>query len=276
MNGLTQSGNVDRRPHLLRFVVLIAAALMLSLSAFSTSAQAAELEADDRARARRLRIARRMGRGGRRAAQGRLPDGDADARPGFGGGRRGDRALDAGFDPGRQDPGGTLLRRVRDHQRRQRPNRRPRTGLHGGVRPRQQGDDHHPERGLHAGGVSGPSGVRRPAVPRRHRRPEVLPRGLRPGLESEVGRRDRRPTAPNEPVPLRHSIRAGRLGTRSRRGTQSRLTTVPSTLPCSGSWPSAAGSTTVEFSAASHVGGLTHYKARFVKLIEQAADATGT
>jgi pimeloyl-ACP methyl ester carboxylesterase len=37
-----------------------------------------------------------------------------------------------------------------------------------------------------------------------------------------------------------------------------------------------AGSTTVEFSAASHVGGLTHYKARFVKLIEQAADATAT
>ena len=37
-----------------------------------------------------------------------------------------------------------------------------------------------------------------------------------------------------------------------------------------------AGSTTVRFSAASHVGGLTHYKARFVKLIEQAAQATGT
>jgi pimeloyl-ACP methyl ester carboxylesterase len=37
-----------------------------------------------------------------------------------------------------------------------------------------------------------------------------------------------------------------------------------------------AGSTTVEFSAASHVGGLTHYKARFVKLIEQAAHATAT
>jgi pimeloyl-ACP methyl ester carboxylesterase len=35
-----------------------------------------------------------------------------------------------------------------------------------------------------------------------------------------------------------------------------------------------AGSTTVEFSAASHVGGLTHYKARLVKLIEQASDAT--
>jgi pimeloyl-ACP methyl ester carboxylesterase len=36
-----------------------------------------------------------------------------------------------------------------------------------------------------------------------------------------------------------------------------------------------AGSTTVQFPAASHVGGLTHYKARFVKLIEQAIQATG-
>jgi pimeloyl-ACP methyl ester carboxylesterase len=35
-----------------------------------------------------------------------------------------------------------------------------------------------------------------------------------------------------------------------------------------------AGSTTVRFSAASHVGGLTHYAARFVKLIEQAIDGT--
>ncbi len=37
-----------------------------------------------------------------------------------------------------------------------------------------------------------------------------------------------------------------------------------------------AGSTTIQFSAASHVGGLTHYAARFVKLIEQAVDATAT
>ena len=37
-----------------------------------------------------------------------------------------------------------------------------------------------------------------------------------------------------------------------------------------------AESTTVKFSAASHVGGLTHYAARFVKLIEQAIDATAT
>jgi hypothetical protein len=37
-----------------------------------------------------------------------------------------------------------------------------------------------------------------------------------------------------------------------------------------------AGSTTVEFAAASHVGGLTHYAARLVKLIEQAIDETAT
>jgi pimeloyl-ACP methyl ester carboxylesterase len=35
-----------------------------------------------------------------------------------------------------------------------------------------------------------------------------------------------------------------------------------------------AGSTSVQFSAASHVGGLTHYAARFVKLIEQAIDGS--
>jgi Alpha/beta hydrolase family len=35
-----------------------------------------------------------------------------------------------------------------------------------------------------------------------------------------------------------------------------------------------AGSTTVQFPAASHVGGLTHYSTGFVKLIEQAIDAT--
>jgi pimeloyl-ACP methyl ester carboxylesterase len=37
-----------------------------------------------------------------------------------------------------------------------------------------------------------------------------------------------------------------------------------------------AGSTTVQFDDASHVGALTHYSARFVKLIEQAALATAT
>jgi len=35
-----------------------------------------------------------------------------------------------------------------------------------------------------------------------------------------------------------------------------------------------AGSTTVQFDDASHVGGLTHYFARFTKLIEDAAETT--
>lgn len=35
-----------------------------------------------------------------------------------------------------------------------------------------------------------------------------------------------------------------------------------------------AGSTVVQFDDASHAGGFTHYAARFVKLIEQAAEAT--
>ena len=48
-------------------------------------------------------------------------------------------------------------------------------------------------------------------VPDRHRRPAVLPRGLRPGLESEAGRRDRSPATPHKPGPVRHSIRPGRL-----------------------------------------------------------------
>src|SRR5256885_4030908 len=42
MNVLTQSATVDRRARLLRCGALIAAAVMLSLSAFSTSARAAE------------------------------------------------------------------------------------------------------------------------------------------------------------------------------------------------------------------------------------------
>ena len=51
-----------------------------------------------------------------------------------------------------------------------------------------------------------------PSFPMVHRRSTVLPPGLRPGLESEAGRRDRSPAAPDEPGPLRHSIRAARMG----------------------------------------------------------------
>jgi hypothetical protein len=37
---------------------------------------------------------------------------------------------------------------------------------------------------------------------------------------------------------------------------------------------SRAGAITVQFDDASHAGGFTHYAARFVKLVEQAAAAT--
>jgi pimeloyl-ACP methyl ester carboxylesterase len=127
-----------------------------------------------------------------------------------------------------------------------------------------------PERWLHAGGVPGPSGAR-PGVPLLRRRPAVLPRGLRPGLEPEAGRRDRRPTAPNElglfvtpsgaaewhTLPLWYAVSA-----------HDRVID-PALLRF---MAQRAGSTTVEFSAASYVSGLTHYTARFVKLIERTSE----
>src|SRR5690349_8985067 len=56
---------------------------MLSLAAFFHQRPSGKAGRDDdgRARARRLRIVCRMGRSCRRAAQGRLPDGDPGARP---------------------------------------------------------------------------------------------------------------------------------------------------------------------------------------------------
>src|SRR5437764_8337311 len=70
MKGLIQSVSVDRRARLLRFGALIAAALMLALS-FLRQRPSGGVGPDDRACARRLRIACRMGPGGLRAAQGR-------------------------------------------------------------------------------------------------------------------------------------------------------------------------------------------------------------
>ena len=65
--------------------------------------------------------------------------------------------------------------------------------------------------------------------------PEDFAQDLNPKLGAEIAAQQR-PTSlglfvtPSGPRPP---------GTRSRRGTQSRPTTAPSTLPCSGSWPSA-------------------------------------
>ena len=220
-------------------LLVVAAALMLSLLSVLRQRPSGGAEPDDRARARRLRIACRLGGSRQRAAQARLPDGDPelglesvaddvaivrstlDSIPG-------DKILVG------HSYGGFVITNAATG----------RTDVRGLVYTAA----YVPEsgetittlgEGYIAGRVSEPSGVRRPAVPHRHRRPAILPRGLRPGLESEAGRRDRSPAAPNEPGPLRHSIRTGRLARVSRRGMQSRPTTAPSTLPCSGSWPSA-------------------------------------
>src|SRR5207253_4221766 len=106
-------------------------------------------------------------------------------------------------------------------------------------------------------------------------RPAVLPRGLRPGLESEAGGRDRSRAAPTS---------LGLFGTPSGPAAWHAL---PSWYAVSAHdraidpalqrfMAQRVGSTTVQFAAASHVGGLTHYAGRFVKLIEQAIDATAT
>ena len=81
MHGLTQSVTMDRRVRLLRLGALIAAALMLSLVILLHQRPSGGVGPDDRARARCLRITGRMEPRGRRAEQGRLPNGDADARP---------------------------------------------------------------------------------------------------------------------------------------------------------------------------------------------------
>ena len=81
MNGLTQSVTMDRKARLRRLGALIAAALMLSLVFFSTSARAAESDPTIVLVHGAFASPDGWSRGGRRAAQGRLPNGDADARP---------------------------------------------------------------------------------------------------------------------------------------------------------------------------------------------------
>ena len=95
-----------------------------------------------------------------------------------------------------------------------------------------------------------------PGAPLGHRRPAVLPRGLRPGLESEAGRRDSSPAAPDEPGPS-SSLPSGPGAWHA----------LPSWYAVSGEdraidpnlqrfMAQRAGSTTVQFNDASHVGGL--------------------
>src|SRR3954451_21308537 len=129
-----------------------------------------------------------------------------------------------------------------------------------------------PGRWLYAAGVCH---APRPGtgVSPRHRRPAVLSRGLRPGPESELSAEiaaQQRPTSlllfetPSGPAAW-HALRSWYAVSAHDRAIDPALQRFMAER---------AGSTTVRFAAASHVGGLTHYRARFVKLIEQAAEAT--
>ena len=190
MNVLTQSVTVDRRARLLRFVALVAAAVMLSLSAFATSASAA---------ASKPTIV--LVHGAFASPAGWDPvtdalhkDGYQTATPALGlVSVAGDVAIvRSTLDsiPGDKilvghSYGGFVITNAAT-------GRKDVRGLvytaayvpDAGETINSLGDGFKPP------GVSGPSGAR-PGAPLLHRQPAVLPRGLRPGPESEAGRRDR-------------------------------------------------------------------------------------
>ena len=145
MNGLHQSVTVDRRARLLRLGALIAAAVMLSLAAFSTSAGAAASKLSKQPPKPTIVLvhgAFASPAGWEGVVDALHKDGYQTATPTLGLASVAEDVaiVQSTLDsiPGRQDPGRTLLRRVRDHQRRYRPGRRPRTRLHGCVRPRER------------------------------------------------------------------------------------------------------------------------------------------
>ena len=206
----TQSVIMDRAARVLRFGALIAAALMLSFSAFSTSARAAE--SDPTIVLVHGAFASPAGWDGVAAAL--QKDGYQTATPALGLASVSDdvaivrSTLDS--IPGDKilvghSYGGFVITNAASG----------RSDVRGLVYTAAYVPDsgetiNSLSVGYAPGAFLGTSGVR-PVVPLRHRRPAVLPRGLRPGLESEAGRRDRSRAAPHEPGPLRHSIRPRRL-----------------------------------------------------------------
>jgi pimeloyl-ACP methyl ester carboxylesterase len=136
MNGLTQSVAVARRGRLLRLGALISAALMLSLSAFSTPARAAESNPTIVL----VHGAFASPDGWDGVADALHKDGSQTATPALSMTSVSDDVaiVRSTLDSIPGDKILVVLRRVRDHQRRQRPNRRSRTGLHGGLRPGQR------------------------------------------------------------------------------------------------------------------------------------------
>jgi pimeloyl-ACP methyl ester carboxylesterase len=210
MNGLTQSVTVDRRARLLAFGALIAAALMLSLSAFSTSARAAE--SDPTIVLVHGAFASPAGWDG--VADALHKDGYQTATPALGLASVSD---DVAIVRSTLDsiPGDKILV---GHS-------------YGGFVITNAASGRSDVRGLvytaayvpdsgetinslsvgYAPGAFLAHLVFAPSFPFVIVDPQFFPEGLRPGLESEAGRRDRSRAAPHEPGHLRHFIRPRRL-----------------------------------------------------------------
>jgi pimeloyl-ACP methyl ester carboxylesterase len=274
MNGLTQSVTVDRRVRLLRFVALIAAALVLALSAFPTSAQAAE--SDPTIVLVHGAFASPAGWG--EVADALHKDGYQTATPTLGLASVADdvaivrSTLDS--IPGVKilvghSYGGFVITNAASGR--------------SDVRGLVYTAAYVPESGetINSLGVGFTPGaflahlVFAPSFPFAIVDPQFFPedfaQDLNPKLGAEIAAQQR-PTS------------LGLFGTPS---GPAAFHTLPSWYAVSAHdraidpalqrfMAERARSTTVQFSAASHVGGLTHYNARFVKLIEQAIDATGT
>ena len=213
MNSLTQRLTVDQRTRMLRVGALIAAALMLSLSAFSTSARAAESNPTIVL----VHGAFASPAGWDRVAGALHKDGYQTATPALGLASAADdvaivrSTLDS--IPGDKilvghSYGGFVITNAASG----------RTDVRGLVYTAAYVPDNGETITSLSDGFTPGAFLTHllfvPAPPVATRRPAVLPRGLRPGPESEAGRRDRSPAAPHQPGPLRHAIRARRLALR--------------------------------------------------------------
>ena len=175
------------------------------------------------------------------------------------------------------DPRRTLLRWLRGLERLGRPLRRRGHRLHGRLRPRRRRNHQRPGHRVRASSfprTTIPS--RTPAVrPVRSRRdrPRPLPRRLRSGPQPELAGALAAAQTPTDLGIL--FTPSGPVGcTPSPAGTPCQGPTGSSTRTRSGHGRR-AGSVVVTFDDASHAGGFTHYAARLVKLIEEAAQAAG-
>jgi pimeloyl-ACP methyl ester carboxylesterase len=276
VNGLTQSVTVDRRARLLRFGALIAAALMLSLAAFSASARAAK--ADPTATIVLVHGAFASPAGWDGVAAALHKDGYQTATPALGLASVSD---DVAIVQSTLDsiPGDKILV---GHS-------------YGGFVITNAASGRSDVRGLvytaayvpdinetinslsvgYAPGAFQAHLVLAPSLPFTIVDPQFFPedfaQDLNPKLGAEIAAQQR-PTSlflfgtPSGPAAW-HQLRSWYAVSAHDRAIDPALQRFMAQR---------AGSTTVQFAAASHVGGLTHYKARFVKLIEQAAQASGT